>query len=147
MRPSTSVAPRDLALAKEFVRRLAQEVEPHLFRVTLRGLRARVTQMRSRISISSLHEGQMIHKERAEKRLPALPVLLRWRAASSSRSLLPSRSFSNSIRDSVSREQLRRKGRRCKLVPLAPGEESQITRKWAKVKPSEFNLTVLSNFL
>jgi len=33
--------PSDLALAKEFVRRLAQEVDPQLFRVTLFGSRAR----------------------------------------------------------------------------------------------------------
>jgi predicted nucleotidyltransferase len=41
MKNSTSVAPHDLALAKEFVRRLAQEIEPHLFTVTLFGSRAR----------------------------------------------------------------------------------------------------------
>jgi len=41
MRPSISVAFSDLALAKEFVRRLAQEVAPRLFRVSLFGSRAR----------------------------------------------------------------------------------------------------------
>jgi predicted nucleotidyltransferase len=41
MRPTTSVSPSDLALAKEFVRRLAQEVDPRLFTVTLFGSRAR----------------------------------------------------------------------------------------------------------
>jgi predicted nucleotidyltransferase len=37
----TSISPSDLALAKEFVRRLAQEVDPQLFTVTLFGSRAR----------------------------------------------------------------------------------------------------------
>jgi uncharacterized protein len=37
----TSVSPSDLALAKEFVRRLAEQVDPQLFSVTLFGSRAR----------------------------------------------------------------------------------------------------------
>jgi len=41
VRDTKSIAPHDLALAKEFVRRLAQEIEPHLFTVTLFGSRAR----------------------------------------------------------------------------------------------------------
>jgi predicted nucleotidyltransferase len=41
MRPSTSASPSDLALAKEFVQRLAQAVDPQLFTVTLFGSRAR----------------------------------------------------------------------------------------------------------
>jgi predicted nucleotidyltransferase len=42
MRKDTiSVSPSDLALAKEFVRRLAQEVDPRLFTVPLFGSRAR----------------------------------------------------------------------------------------------------------
>lgn len=41
MRPSTSVAPRGLALAKEFVRRPAPELDPRLFTATLFGSRAR----------------------------------------------------------------------------------------------------------
>ena len=36
-----SVSPSDLALAKEFAQRLAQEIEPRLFTVTLFGSRAR----------------------------------------------------------------------------------------------------------
>lgn len=38
---STSVSPTDLALAREFVRRLAEQVDPQLFTVTLFGSRAR----------------------------------------------------------------------------------------------------------
>ena|SRR2546428_12495471 len=41
MHPMTSLSPRDLALAKEFARRLAEEVDPQLFQVTLFGSRAR----------------------------------------------------------------------------------------------------------
>lgn len=41
MLPSSSVSPGDLALAKEFVRRLAEQVDDRLFRVTLFGSRAR----------------------------------------------------------------------------------------------------------
>lgn len=36
-----SVSPSDLALAKEFTRRLAEQVDPQLFTVTLFGSRAR----------------------------------------------------------------------------------------------------------
>lgn len=41
MHPATSLSPSNLALAKEFVRRLAEQVDPHLFTVTLFGSRAR----------------------------------------------------------------------------------------------------------
>jgi len=41
MRPVTAVSPSDLALAKEFVRRLAEQVDPRVFHVTLCGSRAR----------------------------------------------------------------------------------------------------------
>jgi predicted nucleotidyltransferase len=41
VKDTISVSPQDLALAKEFVRRLAQEVAPQLFRVILFGSRAR----------------------------------------------------------------------------------------------------------
>lgn len=41
MPPATLISPSDLALAKEFVRRLAQEIDPQLFTVTLFGSRAR----------------------------------------------------------------------------------------------------------
>lgn len=41
MNGTASVAPRDLALAKEFASRLAEQVEPRLFQVTLFGSRAR----------------------------------------------------------------------------------------------------------
>lgn len=37
----TTVSPADLALAQEFVRRLAQQVDPRLFQVTLFGSHAR----------------------------------------------------------------------------------------------------------
>lgn len=38
---SSPVSPADLALAKEFARRLAEQVDPQLFTVTLFGSRAR----------------------------------------------------------------------------------------------------------
>jgi uncharacterized protein len=41
MRTTTSVSPTDRALAKEFARRLAEQVDPQLFTVTLFGSRAR----------------------------------------------------------------------------------------------------------
>lgn len=41
MCPSTSVSPSDLALAKEFARRLGEHVAAQLFQVTLFGSRAR----------------------------------------------------------------------------------------------------------
>jgi predicted nucleotidyltransferase len=41
MRPATSISPSDLALAQEFARRLAAQVDPRVFRVTLFGSRAR----------------------------------------------------------------------------------------------------------
>ena len=41
MPTSTSVSPSDLALAKEFVCRLAEQIDPQLFTVTLFGSRAR----------------------------------------------------------------------------------------------------------
>ena len=41
MNSAASPSPADLALAKEFVRRLAQQVDPQLFTVTLFGSRAR----------------------------------------------------------------------------------------------------------
>jgi predicted nucleotidyltransferase len=41
MHSAISVAPSDLALAREFVRRLAEQVDPQFFTVTLFGSRAR----------------------------------------------------------------------------------------------------------
>lgn len=41
MLPSSSVSPGDLAIAQEFVRRLAEQVDDRLFQVTLFGSRAR----------------------------------------------------------------------------------------------------------
>lgn len=41
MKDISPLSPTDLALAKEFVRRLAEEVDPQLFTVTLFGSRAR----------------------------------------------------------------------------------------------------------
>lgn len=41
MKDPTLISPRDLALAKEFARRLAEEVDLQLFQVTLFGSRTR----------------------------------------------------------------------------------------------------------
>jgi predicted nucleotidyltransferase len=41
MNAPLSVSPSDLALAKEFIRRLAEQVDPQLFTVTLFGSRTR----------------------------------------------------------------------------------------------------------
>ena len=41
MRDTLSVSPPDLALAKEFARRLAEQIDDRLFQVTLFGSRAR----------------------------------------------------------------------------------------------------------
>jgi predicted nucleotidyltransferase len=41
MRTATSISPSDLALAKEFVRRLTEQIDPQQFQVTLFGSRAR----------------------------------------------------------------------------------------------------------
>lgn len=41
MHPATSLSPSDLALSKEFARRLAAEVDPRFFTVTLFGFSAR----------------------------------------------------------------------------------------------------------
>jgi predicted nucleotidyltransferase len=41
MRTISSISPPDLALAKEFARRLAEQGDPQLFQVTLFGSRAR----------------------------------------------------------------------------------------------------------
>ncbi|MGE0826764.1 MAG: hypothetical protein AB7G75_18570 [Candidatus Binatia bacterium] len=41
MRSASAVAPADLALAKEFARRLAEQYDPALFQITLFGSRAR----------------------------------------------------------------------------------------------------------
>lgn len=41
MKIITSISPADLALAKEFARRLAEQVDPQLFTVTLFGSRGK----------------------------------------------------------------------------------------------------------
>jgi predicted nucleotidyltransferase len=41
VKDATSVAPRDLILAKKFTKRLAEQGDPQLFQVTLFGSRAR----------------------------------------------------------------------------------------------------------
>lgn len=41
MKAPTSISPRDLAIAKAFARRLAEQVDPRLFQVTLFSLRVR----------------------------------------------------------------------------------------------------------
>jgi hypothetical protein len=54
MRDTKSIAHGDLALTKEFVRRLAQEVDPRLFTVTLSVLGLEAMRTRNQTSICSL---------------------------------------------------------------------------------------------
>lgn len=41
MKAPTSISPADFALAKEFARRLAEQIDPQLFTVTLIGARGK----------------------------------------------------------------------------------------------------------